>query len=144
MAKSLADYLRGELADAMAQVQEEQAKLGSLHEELQESTVSVQAKNRTLEVILADKGELREIKFNGMSYRSMAPAELSAVLVETINSARAEYAKKINEALAPIRGLSSQMVESVIGGGELHGVLKEFQQMFDGVGSTEEASEEDD
>jgi hypothetical protein len=48
------------------------------------------------------RGAVTELKFHTTRYRTMAPAELSAVLVDTIGKAQQEVAAKMEEILGPI------------------------------------------
>nr|WP_285762000.1 hypothetical protein [Nocardiopsis ansamitocini] len=46
------------------------------------------------------KGELVELKFHTQKYRQMAPAELSAAVVDVIERARRQMAVKVTQAYA--------------------------------------------
>ena len=46
-------------------------------------------KDRLLSATVGGRGELREVTFHGDEYRELAPAELGALLVKTIEQARA-------------------------------------------------------
>jgi DNA-binding protein YbaB len=84
---------------AMAALEREQRKLANLTKVIDEETVTVRAKDRSLAITLDGRGEVTNIAFNGTKYRTMAPAELAHLLVETIRTGRAQCAQKLTEAM---------------------------------------------
>ncbi|MFG1654269.1 YbaB/EbfC family nucleoid-associated protein [Micromonospora sp. NPDC049275] len=62
--------------------------VGDVERSMNSSETTVTSKNRAITVRLDGRGELTEIKFMNNAYRTMAPAELAALLVETITTAR--------------------------------------------------------
>jgi DNA-binding protein YbaB len=84
---------------ALAALEREQRKLAEVTRVINEETVTVRAKDRSLTVTLDGRGEVTNIGFNGVKYRSMAPAELSHLLVETIRTGRAQCAQKMAEVM---------------------------------------------
>lgn len=62
------------------------------------------AKNRLVTATVDATGRLTELKFHTDGYRSMAPAELSAALVEVVERAQRQMADRVAgvyESLAP-------------------------------------------
>ncbi|MFR9731794.1 YbaB/EbfC family nucleoid-associated protein [Saccharopolyspora sp. MS10] len=88
-----------DLDAAMAALEEEQRKLAQIGEVRQNETTTVQAKDRSLEMTFDGGGELTEIKFNGTKYRSMAPAQLAHVIVETLQQGRAQAMAKMTDLM---------------------------------------------
>ncbi|MCX2731502.1 YbaB/EbfC family DNA-binding protein [Saccharopolyspora sp. NFXS83] len=88
-----------DLDAAMAALEEEQRKLAEISQVRQNETTTVQAKDRSLEMIFDGGGELAELKFNGTKYRNMAPAQLAHVIVETLQQGRAQSMAKMTDLM---------------------------------------------
>jgi septal ring factor EnvC (AmiA/AmiB activator) len=84
--------------------------------EIRAAKVKTVAQDRSLTVSMDSQGQLSEITFNGTHYQRMAPAELSSILVETINKARQELTGKINESVAPWRELAEKTRTAMVDG----------------------------
>jgi septal ring factor EnvC (AmiA/AmiB activator) len=84
--------------------------------EVRAAEVKIVAQDRSLTVSMDSEGRLSAIKFNGTHYQRMAPAELSSVLVETINKARQELTGKINDSMAPWRELKEKTRAAIVDG----------------------------
>jgi DNA-binding protein YbaB len=84
---------------ALAALEREQRKLADVTRVIDEETVTVRAKDRSLSITLDGRGEVTNIAFNGTKYRAMAPAELAHLLVETIRAGRAQCVQKMAEAM---------------------------------------------
>ena len=65
------------------------------------ATATVKSSKGLVTVTVGPQGEITELTFNTRGYRSMAPAELSTVLTETIAKARAEVAEQMRAAVTP-------------------------------------------
>ncbi|MCA1191282.1 MULTISPECIES: YbaB/EbfC family nucleoid-associated protein [unclassified Saccharopolyspora] len=88
-----------DLEAAMAALEQEQRKLAEISEVRENETTTVQAKDRSLEMTFDGSGELSELKFNGTKYRSMAPAQLAHVIVETLQQGRAQAMAKMTDLM---------------------------------------------
>ncbi|EWM19092.1 YbaB/EbfC family nucleoid-associated protein [Kutzneria sp. 744] len=84
---------------ALAALEREQRKLADVTRVIDEETVTVRAKDRSLSITLDGRGEVTNIAFNGTKYRAMAPAELAHLLVETIRAGRAQCVQKMTAAM---------------------------------------------
>ncbi|GAA3440167.1 YbaB/EbfC family nucleoid-associated protein [Kutzneria kofuensis] len=84
---------------ALAALEREQTKLAELTKVIEEENVTVRSKDRSLSMTFDGRGELTNISFNGVKYRSMAPAELAHLLVETIRSGRAQCVRKMADVM---------------------------------------------
>lgn len=122
--------LRDQLDAAMTEVRAYQEKLLAARREAGEATVSVRSKDRMFTVTLGGQGELRDIKFHTTDYGSMPPAQLSALLVETVNSAREQLAAKVRATFEPLSGVGTALRTSMTGGSELDGVLGPLREML--------------
>ncbi|MFD9888104.1 YbaB/EbfC family nucleoid-associated protein [Amycolatopsis sp. NPDC059027] len=85
--------------EAWAKLEEEKQKLAELGKHWDEETTTVRAKDQSLEMKFDGRGELTDLTFNTSKYRSMAPAELASVIVETLRKGRAESQQKISELM---------------------------------------------
>ncbi|MFD8500454.1 YbaB/EbfC family nucleoid-associated protein [Amycolatopsis sp. NPDC059657] len=84
---------------ALASLEREQRKLSDITKTMSEATTTVKAKDRSLTVDFDGRGEITAINFHGTKYRGMAPAELSHVLMETIQSGRAQCLQKLADVM---------------------------------------------
>jgi DNA-binding protein YbaB len=112
-----------QLDEAMAALREQQTKIQQVQQDLQQASFSVRSKDRMVTATVAAQGELRELKFHSNDYRSMAPAELSAALVEVIAAARKQAAARVAETFQPLLGAGAKLRESMTGGSE-------FEELF--------------
>lgn len=101
----MADFLfpeNAELAEAAAAAMQafegQQRKLAELQEKMNEDSTTVRSKDRSLSMTFDGRGELTEMKFLGTKFRSMAPAELAHLIVETVQAGRAQFAEKFTES----------------------------------------------
>lgn len=88
-----------DLGSTIDMIEEQQAKLADFQQKIAETTTVVDSRNKMLTVTLDGNGELRDLKFNTTGYRSMAPAELSAVILETLQKARGQSMETMQEVM---------------------------------------------
>jgi hypothetical protein len=122
--------LQEQIAAATDELLEYQKKLRAARQDLSQTTVTKRSKDRALTVELTVGNVLREIKFHGMAYRTMAPAELSSALIETINAAQRELGDKLRDLLKPYAGFGARLRESLAGGTELDDALTSVDQVL--------------
>jgi len=84
--------------EAVNELRRSQERLRSLREEMQSKATKVTSKDGMITVTLDGRSEVTSIAFNTGKFRRMAPAELGAVLVETINRARSEGRTRVIDA----------------------------------------------
>lgn len=84
---------------ALASLEHEQRKLAEVTRTMSEETTTVRSKDRSLTIDFDGRGEVTGITFPGAKYRTMAPAELSHLLVETIAAGRAQCVRKLAEVV---------------------------------------------
>jgi DNA-binding protein YbaB len=100
MSSSMRDQMEAELARLQTTMREIEDASASL----ESATEKVTAKNRLVTATVDATGRLTELKFHTDGYRSMAPAELSAALVEVIDSAQRKMGDRVSQvygAFAP-------------------------------------------
>jgi len=84
--------------EALNELRRSQERLRSIRKDMQSKATKVTSKDGMITVTLDGKSEVTSISFNTVKFRRMAPAELGAVLVETINRARNEGRAKAVDA----------------------------------------------
>ncbi|WP_329303847.1 YbaB/EbfC family nucleoid-associated protein [Streptomyces sp. NBC_00659] len=90
------------LAEAIQALESTRAAVADAERRLREASVTVMSKDRSVEVTVGAQGDLRALRFHDGKYRSMAPAQLSAVLLETIGQARARMSRQVVDTYRPI------------------------------------------
>src|SRR5256885_14605181 len=91
----------GRLDEVLAQYQQARADLQAVQERVRRVTATVKSSKGMVTVTVGPQGDITELTFNTRGYRTMAPAELSTVLTETIAKARAEVAEQMRGAITP-------------------------------------------
>lgn len=86
------------IRQAAEDLDRKQQRLREIRAELANSSTKVSSTDRMLTVELDGAGELTSITFNSAKFRRLAPAELGAVLVETIKRARVESRQRVLSA----------------------------------------------
>lgn len=98
MANSHGGFAGDGMARATAAMADERRKLAEFQNKVSETTTVVQSRDRMVSMTFTGRGELSKLTFNNTRYRSMAPAELAAVITDTLTTGR-------NEAMAKLGGL---------------------------------------
>lgn len=92
---------------AMRTFEGEQRKLTDLQQKMEEDSSTVRSKDRSLSMTFDGRGELTGMKFHGTKFRSMAPAELAHLIVETVRAGRTQHMEKMSESVGELMpGLS--------------------------------------
>jgi hypothetical protein len=87
------------IEEAMAALGREREKLGKLGDLWKEGGTTVRAKDHSLSMTFDGRGELTELVFNEAKYRTLAPAQLASVVVETLQRGKAEVMAKMSEVM---------------------------------------------
>ncbi|MFC0596805.1 YbaB/EbfC family nucleoid-associated protein [Streptomyces palmae] len=106
----MSNPLEERLAEALAEFEETRSRLDQAAAEAARISVTVTAKDRSVEATVGAQGELTNLRFPTSRYRTMAPAELANTLMATIASARAQAASRLMEVyrpFGPVPGLST-------------------------------------
>jgi hypothetical protein len=95
------------LDNAWAALDRERAKLAELGRHFDEASTTVRAKDHSLEMTFDGRGELVDLVFNTSKYRQLAPAQLAAVVVETVREGRTKAQQQLSDlmGLGEIPGL---------------------------------------
>lgn len=132
--------IMGRLADHRNQLQETQERLAR-------QTVKVTSKDRSITVIMGTQSDVRDITFQGQSYRTMAPAELGRALVEVLEKARLEVRATVTRAVTPMMGFGDEVRESMLGGTDELRMMREAQRKMwpqNGPGGARAGRDEED
>lgn len=107
--------------EAMSALDTERRKLAELGRVWEEQT-TVRAKDNSLTMTFDGRGELVDVAFRGEKYRTLAPAQLAATILETVHRGRTEAVARMTEVMggAPEDGLATgfdpvAMVDELIG-----------------------------
>jgi DNA-binding protein YbaB len=82
--------------------QRQRLTLTELHQKIQAISVTASSPRREVEVTVNHGGSITDIKFTGTGYRRLAPKELSALIMHTIDEAKEQAAAESAELLAPM------------------------------------------
>ncbi|MFI5843121.1 YbaB/EbfC family nucleoid-associated protein [Catenuloplanes sp. NPDC051500] len=90
--------LHNQVEQAYAELEKKRAALSEVQGSLAGASSTVQSRNRAVAVTMSSRGVVTEIKFPTGAHRTMASAELGALLVETIEAAREEAMRRTMSA----------------------------------------------
>lgn len=90
------------LDEALANFRHRREQLADTQQKLATVSATATAPRQVVTATVARGGEVTELKFPTSAYKKMAPAELAAVVLKTINEARAEVLDRTAELLAPM------------------------------------------
>jgi DNA-binding protein YbaB len=76
---------------------DEQRKLAEFQQKMNEAKTVVESSNKMITLTFDGRGELIDLAFNNSKFRSMAPKELAAMVMETLKRGRAAAFGKIDE-----------------------------------------------
>ena len=110
------------------QVSEEYEKVRAHTEELRREitalTASATAPRETVKVTVGAQGDVRSIEFPAGAYKRMAPAELSAAVMATINEAKDKAQQMLSELMAPELPAGVNFLDVMQGKAELPAMTK--------------------
>ena len=132
-----------QIENAMAEFTQQRARLAKTRSDLEKESVSESSKDHLLTVTVGMSGDVKEITFHSTDYAAMAPAELSALLVDIIGKARAKAAVKAKAAFSSLAGFGSGLRDSLAGSDELEKLFTSLEKEA-GVAAKPRVKEEDD
>jgi DNA-binding protein YbaB len=124
---------RGAFDNAMAELTRTQERLAALRETMAAKPYKATSKDGMVTVTLDQRGDIKDLKFNTAKFRRMAPAELSAALVEIINKARADGRAELAKAYKPFLPPGLDLDQMMNGKVNVNGILdaaRERSQSF--------------
>jgi DNA-binding protein YbaB len=90
------------MESALAELRAQQEKIRDFSVAMAARTTAVTSKNRMVSATVDSGGKLVELAFKGNRYRSLPPAELSALVVETVTKAQETASKESMAAAADL------------------------------------------
>jgi hypothetical protein len=96
------DPIEERLANAMTALESTRAAVADADAALRAASETAVSQDRSVEITVGPQGEVTALKFNDGKYRSMAPAQLSAVILETLGQARSRMTRRVVDAYRPI------------------------------------------
>lgn len=93
-----------EVSELLEKLASAQHDLNQAREDLAGSQESATADDRLLTVTVGPNGQLVDLTFHTRRYREMAPAELSAAIIATVERARGKWADRVTDTFAPYTG----------------------------------------
>lgn len=80
---------------AQERLRQAEDRLAQTRKKVEETRVTVRSADNVIAAVVDGQGELISITFNSAKWRRMAPAELGAALVKTINKARQDAREEL-------------------------------------------------
>lgn len=90
------------IAKARAALEETRAAVARAEGSVRAASVKVRSRDRSVEVTVGPQGELTQISFPDNKYRTMGAAQLSAAVLEAVQNARGQMARRVMEAFGPL------------------------------------------
>jgi DNA-binding protein YbaB len=94
--------MHGFIEETTKELRRQQARLKAVRKKLEGTATKVSSRDRMVTVTIGQAGDLEMIEFNSQKYRRLPPAELGAVLVETIRQAQAQNRERLVRAYQPL------------------------------------------
>jgi DNA-binding protein YbaB len=114
--------------NAMAELTRTQERLTALRDTMAAKPYKATSKDGMVTVTLDQRGDIKDIKFNTAKFRRMAPAELSAALVEVLNKARAEGRAELLKAYKPFLPPGMDIEKMMAGKVDVNGILNSARE----------------
>ncbi|WP_228034054.1 YbaB/EbfC family nucleoid-associated protein [Streptomyces spongiae] len=104
----MSESMEDRVAKAMAHLKETEEAVARAQSQLNAASVTAHSADRSVRVAVGGKGELTSLEFLDGKYRSMAASQLSASVLEAVNAARAEMARRVVDTLDPLTRMTSR------------------------------------
>lgn len=128
----MSNPLQDKIEQAFADLEHSQAAITAIQDELAAGSTTVTSKNRAVEVTVDGHGAVTEIKFPTKAYRTMAPAELGSLLVETLGEARRESEEAATNLMRTTLPDSGPLLAAFGGSTDFDTVLEELTTQLAG------------
>ncbi|UUU23654.1 YbaB/EbfC family nucleoid-associated protein [Streptomyces sp. DSM 40750] len=114
------------LDEVQSQLDEALDRAGQAQEALTAVSGTATSKDRLVSATVDARGTVTDLKFHTTRYRTMAPSELSALLLDTIGRAQQEVMAQMDEVLGPIAPEDLEIGDVTSGRTELAELLEAF------------------
>lgn len=91
------------MRQARERMRETQERLARMRTKVEESRITVRSPDKMITAVVDGQGELISITFTTAKWRRLAPAELGAALVKTINKAREDARAELERFYSGLR-----------------------------------------
>ncbi|SNY69848.1 YbaB/EbfC family nucleoid-associated protein [Paractinoplanes atraurantiacus] len=122
--------MHNRLEEMMAELERHKAAIGDLQNGLASSETNVTSKSRAITVTVDGQGELTGIRFVTNAYRSMAPAELASLIVETVREAREKSRAHAVQLFSQVMPSGIPIMEMLNGPVDFDSAMADIQQAF--------------
>ena len=92
--------LQERMESTLAELRAQQQKIRDFGASMAAQTTALTSKNRMVSATVDSRGTLTELAFKGSRWRNLAPAELAALIVETVARAQETASKQAMKAAA--------------------------------------------
>lgn len=110
--------------EAAQELRRQRARLKAIRKKLDGTATKVSSRDKMVTVTVGQAGNLESIEFHSQKFRRMPPAELGAVLLETIRQAQAQSRERIIRAYQPL-------LPDIMGIGDVLAGKRDLDQMFE-------------
>lgn len=111
---------------AQERMRQTEDRLAKMRKQVEETRVTARSTDNVITAVTDGQGNLVSITFSTAKWRRMAPAELGAALVKTINKAREDARAEL------MRSYSSMMPKPLLPPGAAEGRIS-LEEMFSGM-----------
>ncbi|MEU0101436.1 YbaB/EbfC family nucleoid-associated protein [Streptomyces sp. NPDC006267] len=119
----MTDSLEQRIERAMAELKATEAAVARTERELREASFDSLSSDRAVRVTVGPQGELSDLEFLDGKYRTMAPQELAASVLEAAQAARTRMGRHVMQAMAPFAEVSDGLPE-------LSGMDVDWEKLF--------------
>ena len=135
-----------QIEQAQAEFERYKVALASAKRDLEATRTTVTGAKRAVTVTVDSYGKLLDITFPTKSYRSMPPAELSKLLVDTIDKARSQAVAATADALGGLAPPGAPVIADLFGGpvdfdSMLHSAMEAPTEAWRGLGGADHIEE---
>ncbi|MEU7042753.1 YbaB/EbfC family nucleoid-associated protein [Streptomyces varsoviensis] len=121
--------LQEQLQSAMAELAEHTERIQEVQKELGRARASATSKDRMVTATVSAHGEITDLKFHTEDYRDMPSAQLAAVLMATVNEARAAMSAQVGGKVRPLMRQQDSLVDGMFGGSSVEDLLAPLRAM---------------
>ncbi|MEV4352709.1 YbaB/EbfC family nucleoid-associated protein [Actinoplanes sp. NPDC049596] len=125
--------LHNRLEQVLADFEKRKTAIAGFEQDLRDESTTVTAKNRAVMAVVDGQGQLSEVKFLTNAYRSMAPAELAALVVETVKSAQHQAREKVAAKFQSLLPEGTPSLDIMSGPVDFDAAMKRILSTFDEV-----------
>jgi DNA-binding protein YbaB len=123
--------LHNRVEQAMAEFEQQKAAVTEFERDISAARTTVTPKSRAVSVTVDGRGDLAELRFPTRAYRTMAPAELAGLLIDTIRDAQKEARDKAAQMFHSLMPAGSPVLDMLSGPVDFDATMSEILQVFE-------------